>query len=80
MFAEGIVCLDGRFSFEKPHDVGNGVLGWDANEEVHVIGGRSSFEDFGFFLWSQFPDHVEHLLPIFGYNDDVILTVPCCVG
>mgnify|MGYP001610670501 CR=1 FL=1 len=85
LLGEEIVHTDGTLSFEEAHDVGNRILWWDFEKHVDVVGAGIGFEDLHFFLGSEeaedFADlrsgvAIEHLLSVFGYNDDVILAIP----
>ena len=58
---ERVVSFDGTLALEEAHDMGDGVFGWNGDEEVHVIRRHSPFEDFTLLLGSQFPDHLPDL-------------------
>ena len=79
------VRADGALPFEESDDVGNRVFRWNGDDEVQMIGERIAFDDLAFLLLGEladdFPDldsgfREEDLLSVFGYNDDVVPTVP----
>ena len=76
---------DGALAFEEAHDVGDGVLGWDFENHVHMVGAGIALDDLDFFLLGQFSDDLanlntdgseEYFLPVFGYNDHVVGAIP----
>lgn len=86
---EKIVHPDGTLSLEETHDVGNGVLGWNLEKHVHVIGTSIAFQYFYFFLLGEFSDDLsnldsgwseENFLAIFWYNDNVECAIPYYVA
>lgn len=82
---EGIVDSDGALPLEEAHGIGDGILGWDAEYHVHVIGAGIALKDFDVFLLCQFSydfadldsDRTEQdSLPILWYDDHVVLAIP----
>lgn len=85
LFGEQIVHTDCTLTFEKSHDVGNGVFWRNTEKHVNVIWASIGFDDFYFFLRCEEANDLSYLSPcmtiqnfltIFWYNDDVILAVP----
>jgi len=68
------------------------VLGWNAEDHVHMIRAGIAFENLDFFLLGQFTDDLANLdsdwtvqdfLAVLWYDDHVVFTVPdhvilCC--
>ena len=80
-----LMNADGTLPLQEAHDEGDRVLGRDFEEKVDVIGTGIAFENLAFSLLGEFsndlPDldsdwSVEDFLPVFGYDDDVVLAVP----
>ena len=84
--------FDGTLAFEEAHDVGHRMFGWNFENEMDVIWAGVAFENVDFDLFGKFSENlsnldsywtVQHLLPVFWYNDHVVFAVPhgvtlCC--
>ena len=83
--AEFVVKTNGRFSFQKSHDVCDAVFGRDGENEMNVIRACITLNHRYLFLLCKLTNDLprpltyvseQNLLPVFGHDDDVVCTIP----
>ena len=83
--AEFVMEKNGRFAFQKAHDIGDTVTGRDGKDQVDMLGAGVAFNDLHVLLLCQLTDDlsrpladvsVEDFLPVLGDDDDVVGAVP----
>lgn len=82
---ESVVYSDSTLALEEPHDIRNGMFGWNSENHMHVIGAGIAFEYFDLFLLREFADNladlnshwtIQDFFAVLGYDDHVVLAIP----
>ena len=81
--------LDGAFAFDKTHNLGNCVFGWNRKHDVDVIWHEMPFDHCTFLLSCQFSKYLTQIFPqvaedrflaILRYPYDMVLAIPLGVA